>query len=138
MIKIFKPRQSGKSTDLIKISAVTGYYIVTANRIRAEALFEQARELGYNIPNPFTVDDYLRSGKLKGSFIKEILIDDADAVLQAVFDTVHIEAITMTYDEKDNIDTDGLLQAAYEMYDGLIDDIKSRKTINVNETESED
>lgn len=99
MIKIFRPRQSGKSTDLIKMSAVTGHYIVTANRARAEILFELAKELGYNIPNPFTVDDYLRSRKLKGSFIKEILIDDADAVLQAVFDTVRIEAITMTYEE---------------------------------------
>lgn len=98
MIKIFRPRQSGKSTELIKISAKTGHYIVTANRIRAKVLFKQARELGYNIPNPFTVEDYLRSGKLKGSFIKEILIDDADAVLQAVFNTVRIEAITMTYD----------------------------------------
>lgn len=115
MIKIFKPRQSGKSTDLIKISAVTGYYIVTANRIRAKILFEQAQKLGYNILYPFTVEEYLRSGKMKGSFIKDILIDDADAVLQAVFDTVRIEAITMTYDEKDNTDIDGLLQAANDM-----------------------
>ena len=98
MIKIFRPRQLGKSTELIKISAETGHYIVTANRIRAKVLFEQAQKLGYNIPNPFTVEDYLRSRKLKGSFIKNILIDDADAVLQAVFDTVRIEAITMTYD----------------------------------------
>ncbi len=115
MIKIFKPRQSGKSTDLIKISAVTGYYIVTANRERAKALFELAQKLGYNIPNPFTVEEYLRSGKLKGSFIKKILIDDADAVLQAVFDTVCIKVITMTYDEKDDTDANGLLESANDM-----------------------
>lgn len=107
MIKIFRPRQSGKSTELIKISAETGHYIVTANRIRAKVLFEQAQKLGYNIPNPFTVEDYLRSGKLKGSFIKEILIDDADAVLQTIFNTVCIEAITMTYDGNSKAEDDG-------------------------------
>lgn len=101
MIKIFRPRQSGKSRDLIKMSAVTGYYIVTANMVRAKILFDLAQKYGFNIPYPFTVEEYLKSGKLKGSFIKKILIDDADAVLQAVFDTVCIEAITMTYDEND-------------------------------------
>lgn len=107
MIKIFRPRQSGKSTDLIKMSAVTGWYIVTANRVRAKILFDLAQKYGFDIPNPFTVEDYLRSGKLKGSFIKNILIDDADAVLQAVFDTVRIEAITMTYDENSKTEDDG-------------------------------
>ena len=98
MIKIFRPRQMGKSTELIKLSAKTGHYILTANRMRCDILFHQAEKMGYNIPFPVTVEEYFRQNGFRGSFITDILIDDADAVLCQIFSRVNIEAITMTYD----------------------------------------
>lgn len=100
MIKIFKPRQRGKTTDLIKLSEATGHYILVADRKRANCVFQMAEKMGCHILNPVTVYDYFRTHGFRGSYscIKDILIDDADAVLRMVFDKVNIEAITMTYD----------------------------------------
>ena len=99
MEKIIKTRQSGKTTELIKISEQTGIYILTADRNRAKIIFKMAREQNKNIPFPVTVGDYMKTG-FKGSFIKHILIDDADAVLQQMFGNIQIVALTMT--GKDN------------------------------------
>ena len=99
MEKIIKPRQTGKTTDLIEISEKTGSYILTADRNRAEFVFRLAREQKRNIPYPVTLWEYQQSG-FKGSFINHILIDDADAVLQELFKTVQIDALTMTGPEQ--------------------------------------
>lgn len=95
MEKIIKPRQTGKTTDLIKISAEKGTYILTANRNRAVCVFNMAQEQNRNIPFPVTLWEYQRS-EFRGSFINHILIDDADAVLQELFKTIQIDALTMT------------------------------------------
>lgn len=97
MIKIFRPRQRGKTTDLIKLSEATGHYILVADRKRANCVLQMAEEMGCHILNPVTVIDYFRTHGFAGSYTKDILIDDADAVLRMVFDKVNIEAITMTY-----------------------------------------
>ena len=100
MKKIIKPRQAGKTTDLIEISEKTGVYILTANRNRAECVFRMAQEQNRNIPFPVTLWDYQKTG-FRGSFINHILIDDAEAVLQELFRTVQIDALTMTSPESD-------------------------------------
>lgn len=99
MEKIIKPRQTGKTTDLIKISEKTGTYILTADRIRAGYVFNMAQEQNRNIPFPVALWDYQRTG-FRGSFINHILIDDADAVLQELFKTIQIDALTMTGPEQ--------------------------------------
>ena len=104
MIKIFRPRQQGKTTDLIKLSEATGHYILVADRKRADCVFQMAEKMGCHILTPVTVIDYFRTHGFAGSYIKDILIDDADAVLRMVFDKVNIEAITMTYDKKETED----------------------------------
>ena len=106
MIKIFRPRQRGKTTALIKMSEATGSYIMTSTRMRARCIFQMANEMGCNIPNPIIVEDYFRSGGMRDSFIKDILIDDADDVLRTIFRNVNIEAITMTY-ENCSMEDDG-------------------------------
>ena len=95
MKKIIKPRQAGKTTDLIEISEKTGVYILTANRNRAECVFRMAQEQNRNIPFPVTLWDYQKTG-FRGSFINHILIDDAEEVLHELFRTVQIDALTMT------------------------------------------
>lgn len=95
MKKIIKPRGKGKTTELIKLSAETNTYILVANRSRQKMVAELAHSMNMNIPYPVTVDDYMRS-QFRGSFIKHILIDDADDVLQRFFNTIVIDAITIT------------------------------------------
>ena len=54
MKKIIKPRASGKTIDLIKMSAETGAYIITMDHETAHDIFILAVELGYKIPYPGT------------------------------------------------------------------------------------
>lgn len=89
---IIKPRQTGRTTELIKMAAENNLYIVTTDRQRALYIDKMARELGLNIPFPITLRElpiYPYS-----SFIKEVLIDDADHVLEQCVG-VKIKAITM-------------------------------------------
>lgn len=96
---IYKSRGKGKTTELIKMSAEKNLYILVADRNRQREVFNLARDLNLNIPFPITVEDYFRD-KLRGSFINTILIDDADYVLQQIFNTVVIDTITIT--DKEN------------------------------------
>ena len=100
---IYKGRGKGKTTELIKMSAEKNLYILVADRNRQREVFNLARDLNLNIPFPITVEDYFRSDKLRGSFINTILIDDADYILQQIFNTVVIDTITIT--NKENKDS---------------------------------
>ncbi len=93
---IYRPRNTYKTTELIKESAETGIYIMTLTRKRADTILYHAQTLGLYIPNPVTLEDYKRTNGFQGSFIKEILIDDADDILKEIFRRVEIKTITMT------------------------------------------
>ena len=99
MKKIIKGRGEGKTKELIQLSHDTNTYILVANRSRQRELFWFAHELGIDIHNPVTVEDYMRT-QFRGSFIKHILIDDADDVLKTIFNNLTIDAITMRKDEE--------------------------------------
>ena len=92
---IFKPRQSGKTSELIRMSEETNAYILTPNRMMAQHISKMAEEQGHNILFPVTLDEYLNS-RFKGSHVRHILIDDADMILQQIFNEVTIDAITMS------------------------------------------
>lgn len=98
MNKIIKPRGAGKSLELIKIAEETNAYIVVPTRRDALNLMKLAEKHGHKILFPVTLGEYMRNG-MKGSFVKHILIDDADIILQMLFRDVAVDAITMT-DEK--------------------------------------
>lgn len=95
MKKIIMRRGAGKTTELINLSAETGWYIVTPTRERADWLFRYAQELGKNIPFPTSFSEYM-ANKPVGCFVKGILIDDADDILTKIFSGFEIKAITMT------------------------------------------
>lgn len=95
MHKIIRKRGAGKTTDLIRKSAETGTYILCANRKRALHIQKMADHLGLKIPFPVTVQEYFMSDGFLNSYIKSVYIDDADDVLQTVFNKVDIEIITM-------------------------------------------
>lgn len=98
MKKIVKPRASGKTTELIRLSEATGAYIIVSNQKRAHDLFVFAESLGYKIPYPVPFEHCRRT---KGSFVKNILIDDADDLLSILFPGMIIDAITMTESEEE-------------------------------------
>lgn len=102
-------RQSGRSTALIKKSAETGIYILVANRKRAEHLALLARDLGYDIPFPVTLQDYLRC-RFTGSCMRRdgIFIDDVDDVVKELFDPIEIKAVTFLYDAESRAEVDNL------------------------------
>lgn len=107
MDKIILPRRNGKTSKLIEISEKTGTYILVADASRQREVANMAREQGKNIPFPVTLNDYLNT-RFRGSFIKHILIDDADDVLRRLFEGIHIDAVTITDPSPDREYIDGL------------------------------
>lgn len=95
---ILKGRGEGKTTELIKESAKTGKYILTTDRNRVMRIDSMAKEMGLHIPFPITVMEAMQY-KFRGTFIKSILIDDADDVLRMIFQ-VEIDTITLTEDKR--------------------------------------
>lgn len=97
MKKIIKKPCGGKTTELIKKSAETGMYIVTANRQMVNHTAKMAADMGLNIPYPIAFQDFLdaRENIIRSSFIDKVLIDDADLCLQSIFGRIEIDTITM-------------------------------------------
>lgn len=97
MKKIIKKPHSGKTTELIKKSAETGMYIVTANRQMADHTSKMEREMGLKIPYPIAFQDFLnaRTNIMRSSHIDKVLIDNADMCLQNLFGRIEIDTITM-------------------------------------------
>lgn len=98
MIKIIKPRQSGKTSELIRMAEESNAYIITPNRGMAVSVSRLAEEQGHHILFPVTYREYVQS-RFRGSHIRHILIDDADVLLGQVFCEVTIDAITMSEPE---------------------------------------
>lgn len=96
MKKIMLGRGEGKTTELIKLSHETNTYILVKDRYRQREVAKIAHELNMDIPYPVTIEDYIGTSGFVGSYIKHILIDDAEDVLQAMFSRVIIDVITMT------------------------------------------
>jgi len=91
---IYKPRQLGKTTEIIKLSAKNGGYIVCMSHSEAERVFQQARTMKLNIPFPITFHEFI-TGEYYGKGIKSFLIDNAEILLQQI-SRVPIEAISFT------------------------------------------
>lgn len=96
-------RHCGKTTQLIKESAEKQIYILVKDRKRQDMLWKQAREMGVtDMPYPVTFEDFQRS-RFQGTFIRKILVGDADDILKMIFAPIEIEAITMSVNKWDNL-----------------------------------
>lgn len=113
MLKIIRPRQAGKSSELIRIAEKKNVYIIVATRERALHLAKMAEEQGRHILFPITYSEYKSYG-LAGRRELHILIDDADAVLQQVFCPLQIDAITMTENEENTITNQSIIKSHIE------------------------
>lgn len=80
----YAPRRSGKTTRVIKIASETGAYILTINRTEASRIVKMAEELGLQIRNPVSLEEMISSGMHTG-FVKNLVIDNVDMILQRLF-----------------------------------------------------
>lgn len=101
-------RRSGKTATLIKKSAETGAYIVAPSRCMADYIRKQANDMGYDIPEPFSVEEIFRMKQNKhfmntDIMRKGLLVDEAQILLQQFFAPAKIWGTTVT-DFGDNIE----------------------------------
>lgn len=94
---LFKGRQKGKSTELVKISAEKNIPIICVNDIRKRNLLSIAEKHWITIPTPITVKDISIINKYwekSESNNSAVLIDDAEEVFEMLLkrkiDTVAI------------------------------------------------
>lgn len=79
---IIKPRQGGKTTDLLKMSAETGYPIVAKNREDGRSMKKRAKELGLCIPEPVTINQVMKRDV--NIYADHVLIDDAEYFINQI------------------------------------------------------
>lgn len=101
MIRIIKPRGSGKTTDIIKESYKLNVPIVVSDQYRKKFVKDLANQLGIKILEPITIYD-IKNGNTRGlsSTNKGVLIDDIDHVMQSfLFEyTLSIAGFTVSSD----------------------------------------
>ena len=74
-------RGQGKTTKLVKMSNKEWKYIVCKDTQRVDVIVDLANKLGLDIPYPITIRELSIS---QGSYIKSVLIDDIEDVLQYI------------------------------------------------------
>ena len=89
---IIQSRGTGKTTHAIIASSKTGATIITHNIIVAREVHKQAKYLGYDIPEPMSINQYLN---IKINKPEKIIIDELELVLRQMLDS-KIELITIT------------------------------------------
>lgn len=88
MIQIIGSRQSGRTTELIKLCkkmneehGINDTFIIVADMNRAKLVYAEATKMGY-IGMPYPVPTSYANCHKAGSYYKYALVDDAEAVLQ--------------------------------------------------------
>ena len=103
---IIKPRQTGRTTELIKRCAEYRYaLIVCPSRRQVEFVFRKACELGFEIPNPITFREFV-DGMFYGKNIDAFLFDNLDAALESFARGVLVDAVVFKKCEEEVSDND--------------------------------
>lgn len=95
---IARPRQAGKTTDLIKLAAEHFAYIVCVSHEHAYQLATQARAAGLDIPFPLTFDEFIE-GRFFGKGVRGFVIDDVDMLLSRMAHGVPVLAMSATTED---------------------------------------
>lgn len=92
------PRRSGKTTSLIKSSALTGAVIVTHSQSMVKHILQRAHEMGLAIPTPLTYREITpSSGRLDGTGTTNVMIDDVDYFIKSVVhSSIKVTGATLT------------------------------------------
>jgi len=97
---IIRGRQGGKTTELIRLAAETGSYIVCTDQRRARQIAEHARKMGLSIPFPLTAGEWQRREYHRPG-VHGLLFDDLDRIIQGI-SAVPVLAATWTADGEDS------------------------------------
>lgn len=97
------PRQSGRTSEIIKMCAEEGGYIVTRNTETAYKIRKQARIMGLNIPSPLSYKEFVDK-KYYAHGVEKFYIDDVEALLSYIAPAVKIEAVTLCCDSHEWIE----------------------------------
>ena len=88
---VFRARQSGKTTELIRRSAETGSYVT------AKYVTQMAANLGVVIPFPLTFEEFVSKQYLARG-IRSVCVDDVDELIRYI-SGVPIEAVALSSHE---------------------------------------
>lgn len=100
-------RRSGKTRKLIIEAFKNGSHIVCSTMNEAEQIKRDARELGYDIKDPITFNDFI-ARKFFGKGIRSLCIDNVDTLLRYMCQGLKLQAFSLQIDEKTDFidDTD--------------------------------
>lgn len=96
---ISKGRRSGKTTELIRMCAERGGYIVCRSHNAASMIKKQSKEMGLKIPYPMTYAELLHKSYYAQG-VQKLYIDDVDELLRTITRGVEVEAITINIQEE--------------------------------------
>lgn len=94
---ILRARQGGKTSELIRLAAGTGTYIVCTDQRRARQIAQQAKDMGLSIPFPLTAEEW-RKLEYHPPGVRGIAFDDLDRIIQGMT-AVPVLAATWTADD---------------------------------------
>ena len=91
---IIKPCRAGKTTAIIRSAAKHFSYIVCINKREADRVFAQAKDMGLDIPQPITCQQFVNRQWHSGG-IKSFVFDNADMLLQQMAGRVPVRAMSI-------------------------------------------
>lgn len=74
-------RQTGRTTAMIRTAAASFAYIVCPDRRQVEHIQRMAQEMGVDIPQPITWDDFIK-GRYHRPGVRGFVIDNLDDCIQ--------------------------------------------------------
>lgn len=92
---IVRPRQTGKTTQLIYTSSTLDCPILVTTKKEAERLLFEAKKLGLYIPDPISVYELIE-GKFQGMSNTKILADESQEILRILLNHYGCDLVAMT------------------------------------------
>ena len=89
-----RPRQGGKTTELIRLAAEEFLYVDSPDQAQVRYVARTARDMGLDIPFPLTWQEFT-SGRYEGKGINGFVIDNLDMCIQQMT-TVPVRAVSLT------------------------------------------
>lgn len=83
MMVITRPRQAGKTHDLIKLAHEHGGYVVVIDQSEAQRVFKLSRELEMPVNLPITFKEFL-DHKYYGAGVSNFYMDNLDVMIQGL------------------------------------------------------
>jgi hypothetical protein len=92
---IARPQRHGKTIEAIRLAAETGAYLIVVHAQEAMRVNELAKSMNLDIRYPVTFDEFDRT-RMRGSMVRNVVIDNADEFLRRMFSGLTIDAATWT------------------------------------------